>query len=101
MLNDPYIILELNRKASDEDVRKTYLKAIQLCPPEKDADGFQRIKVAYDAVKTKQQRIEFDLFNYETPSLEDIVGQAASRSSGTTRRPSLSTIQALLVPTIK
>lgn len=99
MLQDPYIILEINLNASDEDVRKAYLMAIRLCPPEKNTLAFQRIQVAYDSIKTKRQRIEHNLFNSVIPSPEDIMAQAASfQSSSTKQRPSLKTLQALLCP---
>ncbi len=101
MLTDPYIILGLDREPTDEDVRKAYLEAIRLCPPEKDADTFQRIQMAYDVIKTKRQRMELKLFNRQSPTLEDILGQAISQPPVSTQRPNLSTIQALLRQSFK
>lgn len=102
MLKDPYTILELDRqKISDEDVRKAYLNAIRFCPPEKDADAFQRVQAAYDSIKTHRQRIAYDLIDYQFPSAEDIIAQAARHSTEPQGRPSLASIQALLRYTTK
>ncbi len=102
MLKDPYTILGLERqKVSDEDVRQAYINAIRLCPPENNADAFQRVQAAYDAIKTKRQRIKHDLFDYQFPSAEDIIAQAARHSTEIPGRPSLASIQALLRYTIK
>jgi len=96
MLKDPYIILALDRKTTDEEVRKAYLEAIRICPPEKDAKMFQQIQSAYDAIKTHRQRLQRELFNYQLPSPEDLIAQAASNSTMSPQRPSLANFQALL-----
>ncbi len=96
MLKDPYIILALDRKTTDEEVRKAYLEAIRLCPPEKDAEVFQQIQTAYDAIKTHRLRLQRELFHYQSPSPEDLIAQAVSNSSTSPQRPSLANFQALL-----
>ena len=102
MLKDPYIILGLERqKVTDEAVRKAYLNAIRACPPENDAAAFKRIQSAYATIKTKRQRMEHELFNYQFPSAEDIIAQAAYSTTEPPGRPSLASIQALLRYTLK
>jgi len=96
MLKDPYIILSLDRKTTDEEVRKAYLEAIRLYPPEKDTEVFQQIQIAYDDIKTHRLRLQRELFHYQLPSPEDLVAQAASHSSTSPQRPTLANFQALL-----
>jgi len=96
MLTDPYLILGLNRKPTDEDVRKAYLKAIRICPPEKDSETFHRIQVAYDEIKTQRLRLAKKMFNYQLPSPEDFIMEAVSKSPTSSVRPSLAAFKALL-----
>ena len=93
---DPYLILDVPRQTTDDEVRKAYLKAIRDCPPEQDSARFQRIQRAYDTIKTQRLRLKHGLFNHEPPMPEDLMAQAATRFTPNPARPDLATFQALL-----
>ncbi len=57
-----YFILELDLNATDEEIRKRYLKLIKRHTPEKDPDRFQEITSAYEQIKTPRARIRGKLF---------------------------------------
>ncbi|MCK5509753.1 MAG: J domain-containing protein [Desulfobacterales bacterium] len=57
-----YFILDLDLSATDEEIRKRYLKLIKSNTPEKDPDRFQNITSAYEQIKTHRSRIRGKLF---------------------------------------
>ena len=57
---DPYTALGLSRTASAFDIKKAYFSAVRNHPPETDPAGFQRIRAAYDALRTPETRAATD-----------------------------------------
>lgn len=57
---DPYSVLGLAREASAIDIKKAYFTRVREFPPERDPAGFQRIRAAYDALRTPAARAETD-----------------------------------------
>ncbi|VAW89898.1 hypothetical protein MNBD_GAMMA17-830 [hydrothermal vent metagenome] len=91
---DPYLVLNLSRTPSDEEVRSAYLKAVRENPPEQDAECFQAIQAAYEAIKTHRLRLKHQLFCADPVSPTELLSQATR--TATPSRPSLSQFQALL-----
>jgi curved DNA-binding protein CbpA len=72
MLN-PFIILNIEENADDEAVRAAYVRAIRQSPPDRDPDGFRRIREAYEAISDTEKRLAFRLFGPPPlPQLEDM-----------------------------
>lgn len=46
--DDPYALLGIGEEATDKEVRRAYLRRLKKHPPERDPDGFQRIRNAYE-----------------------------------------------------
>ncbi|MFB3788231.1 MAG: DnaJ domain-containing protein [bacterium] len=60
---DPYQELGLESGAvTDETVRAAYTQAIRRHPPDRDPAAFERIRAAYETIKTEKDRIRFRLF---------------------------------------
>ena len=49
--HDPYEVLGIDSKASEEEVRQRYLALVKLNPPEKDPAKFREIHQAYESAK--------------------------------------------------
>jgi curved DNA-binding protein CbpA len=60
MSNDPYVVLGLTRQATALDIKKAYFTLVRLHPPERDPHGFQRIRVAYEALRSPTARADTD-----------------------------------------
>ena len=52
MIDNPFDILGLEPKYySESELKKAYMEALQKNPPEKDPQGFKRIRKAYEDIK--------------------------------------------------
>ena len=72
MLN-PFTILNIEENADDEAVRAAYVRAIRQSPPDRDPEGFCRIRDAYEAIRDTEKRLAFRLFGPPPlPQLEDL-----------------------------
>lgn len=65
---DPYKVLEVNPKASSNEIRKAYLEKARICHPDKNLDDpkakqkFQRLEEAYAVLKDPQKRQIYDAY---------------------------------------
>lgn len=66
----PYAILDVAETANDEEVKKAYLTKVREHPPERDPQKFQRIRRAYETLKTEKNRLRYRLFHIAPPDLE-------------------------------
>ncbi|MBE2294401.1 MAG: DnaJ domain-containing protein [Phycisphaerales bacterium] len=83
---NPFTVLGIVETADDEAIKKAYLQKVREHPPERDAERFQAIRTAYEAIKTRRDRLDYQLFQRETPDLAELVANALQ--SGPRRRPS-------------
>ncbi len=60
-LADPYAVLEVERSATAAEVRLAYLQQVRAHPPERDPEGFKRVREAYDVLRSPRQRAEIAL----------------------------------------
>ena len=66
-VQNPYTVLGIPRSASPEAVKKAYFSLIRKHSPEKDPQGFKRIRLAYDSLRDMDKRSETDLFLFNDP----------------------------------
>lgn len=66
----PYAILEVAEAATDEEIKKAYLAKVRKYPPEQNPRSFQRIRGAFEAIRTEKDRLKYRLFHYGPPDLE-------------------------------
>jgi DnaJ-class molecular chaperone len=62
MMNDPFAVLGVEETATDNAIREAYIAAIRLSPPDRDPEGFRRIREAYDHLRDPEQRLALRLF---------------------------------------
>ena len=69
MTNDPFVVLGLDETASDGMIRDAYIAALRISPPDRDPEGFRRIRDAYEQLRDPEKRLALRLFG-PTPLLD-------------------------------
>lgn len=82
---NPFAVLGVAETADDDAIKKAYLQRVREHPPERDSERFQAIRAAYDAIKTRRDRLHHRLFGQEIPDLAGLVAPALR--AGSRRRP--------------
>ncbi|MES9901655.1 MAG: J domain-containing protein [Sedimenticola sp.] len=95
-MQDPYLILNVPRVTTDEQVRQAYLAAIRHCPPDRDAAQFQSIQQAYEAIKCQRSRLRNSLFNIAMPAPDDLFIQALTQLDPAPPRPGIKLFQGVI-----
>jgi curved DNA-binding protein CbpA len=93
-MNDPYLILGVATDADDVAIEAAYLEGIRRCSPDRDPDRFEALRGAYERIRTRRDRLDYELFDQTPPTTSDVLNQATS--VGQPRRPDRSLIAALL-----
>jgi curved DNA-binding protein CbpA len=73
MKKNPFDVLQIAETASDEEIQKAYLRRVREHPPERSPDRFQEIRSAFEAVKTRRDRLHYELFHSEPPAIETLM----------------------------
>ena len=60
MANELYERLGVAPAADDEEIKKAYFRQVRQHPPEKDPDGFKRLREAYDTLRDPKARRSYD-----------------------------------------
>ena len=93
-MTDPYLTLGVTPDTDDAGIQAAYLAAIKRCPPERDAQRFAEIRAAYEAIRTRMDRLSYELFDVSPPTLRDLLDRAAP--AGQPGRPGEALFTALL-----
>jgi curved DNA-binding protein CbpA len=64
---NPYLVLGLPLEADDQTIRRAYLDAVKLAPPDLEPKRFQAINTAYEQIKDETSRNKHALFNQSLP----------------------------------
>jgi len=59
---NPFAVLGIDEGADDAAVRAAYLAGVRKSPPDRDPEGFRRIRDAYEAVRDSERRLKLRLF---------------------------------------
>jgi len=59
---NPYETLGLERGADEAEIKQAYFNLVREHPPERDPEGFKRIRAAYEKLRAAGERAETDLF---------------------------------------
>lgn len=59
---NPFTVLGVDDTADDETIRMAYLTALRASPPDRDPEGFRRIRDAYEQLRDKERRLALRLF---------------------------------------
>jgi curved DNA-binding protein CbpA len=95
IMSNPFDLLGVAETADDDAIKKAYLQQVREHPPERDPDRFQAIRAAFEAIKTRRDRLRYWLFQQETPDLAELVATAL-RPGDSRRRPSEAQLRQLL-----
>ena len=77
----PYEILGVAEGASAEEIRKAYLAMVRRSPPERDPEGFKRIRKAYGVLRDIARRKVLDLSLFRKDSGLDIAQEVSELST--------------------
>lgn len=66
-ITDPYVVLGLERGASQAEIRRAYFDLVRQYPPEQEPQTFQIIRAAYEKLRTPEVRAETDLYLLQAP----------------------------------
>ena len=76
--DDPYKTLGIEPSATQAEVKQAYFTLVREHPPERDPEGFKRIRAAYEKLKSAGERAETDLFRID----DQMITTEAIRKSG-------------------
>ena len=93
-MKTPYEILGISEKCNDKTVKQGYLLMVKQFPPERFPEDFQRIRHAYEKIKTEKDRAALELFDRTLPEPEEMIQELSKVS--TKNRPDEQTLQELL-----
>jgi curved DNA-binding protein CbpA len=91
----PYQILGVDRNATEAQVKAAYFAKVRQHPPERDPEGFKRIRAAYEKLRSGGERAQTDLFTIDAPTTLDLT--TLQRSDETPPPITLATIKADLL----
>lgn len=93
-MSDPYLTLGVTATATDADIEAAYRAGVKRYPPEHHPQRFEALRSAYDTLRTRRDRLSYELFDTTPPTLDDILDKAAP--VGEPRRPGPEQFAALL-----
>jgi len=71
-MKTPFELLKVEETATDAEIKKAYLGMVRRHPPEQCPEQFQRIRTAYEAIRSSEDRISYSLFHCAMPDQEDL-----------------------------
>jgi len=74
--SDPYAILGVDSQAGLEEIKTAYFARVRAHPPERDPEGFKRVRAAYEQLRDPDRRLETDLLRLQAwpePSLDGLL----------------------------
>lgn len=98
-MSNPFTVLGVAETADDDAIKKAYLRQVREHPPERDPERFQAIRAAFDAIKTRPDRLRYRLFGQETPDVAGLV--AAALRPGPRRRLTETQLRQWLISRLK
>ncbi len=76
---DPYAVLGIDPQATLDEIKRAYFALVREHPPERDAEGFKRIRAAYEQLRDPDKRLEADMLRLQAwpePAAGAIFGDA-------------------------
>jgi len=82
MAENPYTVLGLQPGAPADDVRRAYFRLVKTSPPETHPEEFQRIRAAYETLRSPLRRAELELLSFDESVAEVDLDLIAAASGG-------------------
>lgn len=64
---DPYLVLGVERQATDAEIKRAYFQSVRRYPPEEVPEKFREIRTAYEQLRDPEKRAMIDLFLLQPP----------------------------------
>lgn len=93
-MKTPYEVLGISEECNDKVVKQGYLLMVKQFSPERFPEDFQRIRHAYEKIKTEKDRAALKLFDKTLPEPEALIRELTKVSAN--NRPEEQTLQELL-----
>lgn len=93
-MRDPYLILGVSPDADDDAIHSAFLEATKRCPPDRDPEAYDERRKAYEALRTRRDRLAYELFDHTLPDAREILDRCYPVTAP--ERPGLDLFQALL-----
>ncbi len=93
-MKTPFEILDTPEDSDDKSIKKAYLQMVKRYPPERFPAEFQRVRAAYERVKTLKDRIRFAVFDTTLPEVEELILDIRASRKG--KRPDIEMLRKLL-----
>ncbi|MEN8216536.1 MAG: J domain-containing protein [Pseudomonadota bacterium] len=87
-MKTPFDILGVPDDATDEVIKKAYLQRVRQYPPERAPEQFQKIRGAFEAIQTRDQRLKYQLFHHEPPNLGALLERVLQTTTSKPQRTS-------------
>ena len=92
---DPFAVLDVTEDADNETIRRRYLTLVRLHPPERDPERFAGIRTAFEAIRSRRDRMRIRLLTDHDAALQRLK-RACLEAAGEPGRPGRAVVQALL-----
>jgi curved DNA-binding protein CbpA len=93
-MSDPYLILGVPVDADDAAIHAAYLAGVKRWPPDRDPQRFESVRTAYEALRSRRDRLAHGLFDTVPPTLDEVLDKLAP--VGEPCRPDAAAFAALL-----
>ena len=84
------LIAIIEETGDDKAIKKAYLAKVRQYPPEQAPAQFQKIRAAYEAVRTERDRMAYRLFHHDIPDKDElrelVIGAATPQAVATMAR---------------
>ncbi len=98
MEQDLYNVLGVTREATAEEIKRAYYRAVRKHPPEKDPEGFQRIRHAFETLSNPVARSNYDAMGRYGDRIRDSFEQGGELiNSGDYKKAALKFKQVLIL----
>jgi len=78
-----YEILGIPPDQEDDAIKQAYLIKVKQYPPEQASEQFQKIRSAYEAIKDKKSRINYELFYQPEANFDKLLARAFENGPAT------------------
>ncbi len=79
-MKTPFEILNIAVDSDDDAIRKAYLGMVRQFPPERFPEEFQRVRTAYESIKTARDRLRYELFDYSMPDMHELAADIKAKA---------------------
>jgi curved DNA-binding protein CbpA len=98
MATDPFSVLGLDENVGDDEIKSRYLALVREFPPDLEPERFQKIRAAFEALRTERERLAARLLLAHDGALERLKAASVPTTAGRGgERPSEARMTALLI----